>query len=60
MIWIIGIVTFNLVMTVLVVVELRESVKGNALRLPDLLFVITICTVSLIYVMSLLTAKIWL
>jgi len=60
MIWMITIVAFSLAITAVSIVELRQSTKGNVLRLPDQCFVVITFAAALIYALAQLAAKIWL
>jgi hypothetical protein len=58
MIWATASVALGLLMTVLVIAELRQPV-GNALKMPDRLFVAATFTVALVYGVLLLAAKVF-
>jgi len=58
MIWATGSMALGLLMTVLVIAELRHPV-GNALKMPDRLFVAAIFTIAFIYGIVLLAAKVF-
>ena len=60
MTWTLAVVALSLAMTVLAIIELRQPIKANALRLPDRLFVVVTFSIAFIYGLVLLAAKIWL
>ena len=58
MVWATASVALGLLMTVLVVTELRQP-GGSAFKMPDRLFVAATFTVAFIYGMVLLAAKVF-
>jgi len=56
--WIIAIVAVGLVMGVLTIVELRQPIKANVLRMPDQIFAVLTFSAIFIYGLVLLAAKI--
>jgi hypothetical protein len=58
MIWATGSMALGLLMTALVIAELRQP-DGNAFKMPDRLFVAATFTIAFVYGVILLAAKVF-